>query len=182
MQKLDYIIGSREKPIVLQFSEDRSAASSSTTTVGGLIRRAEQSGTVVKDTLDHFWELWHSEYLNALRERQQYNSRRRRSTTSTPKIGDIVIITEDKLPRGQWPYGIITKLLQSKDGCIRSAEVRGSNGKLLTRSLPHLFHWFLRVKPNDENVDATQNMDSTTTLRTLPSRTAKTAYKFISSH
>ncbi|VDP41038.1 unnamed protein product [Heligmosomoides polygyrus] len=142
MQKLDYIINSREKPI--DFISPRIEAQLPAQPLQLEVLYDAQNNLTqwYKDTLqllDHFWELWHSEYLSALRERQQYNSRRRRFTTSTSKIGDVVIIAEDKLPRGQWPYGIITKLLQSKDGCIRSAEVRSSNDKNENLDTPGTF-------------------------------------------
>ncbi|VDP19340.1 unnamed protein product [Heligmosomoides polygyrus] len=66
--------------------------------------------------LDSFWDIWHSDYLAALRERQQIPHRRKRSATKTPKEGDIVLMADDKLPRGQWPLGIlITGRTMSQD-------------------------------------------------------------------
>ncbi|VDO33281.1 unnamed protein product [Heligmosomoides polygyrus] len=60
--------------------------------------------------MDSFWDIWHRDYLAALRERQQIPHRRKRSTTKTPKEGDIVLMADDKLPRGQWPLGVLMKI------------------------------------------------------------------------
>ncbi|VDP38020.1 unnamed protein product [Heligmosomoides polygyrus] len=54
--------------------------------------------------LDHFWELWHSDYLAALRERHQARTKQSRSAALAPQPGDVVLISDEKLPRGQWNY------------------------------------------------------------------------------
>merc|ERR1712215_233679 len=43
-----------------------------------------------------------------------------------PKIGDVVMIKEDS-PRSEWPLAIITELLISKDGQIRTVRVMKNN-------------------------------------------------------
>ncbi|VDP08890.1 unnamed protein product [Heligmosomoides polygyrus] len=89
--------------------------------------------------LDSFWDIWHRDYLAALRERQQLPTRRKRSTTKTPKEGDIVLMADDKLPRGQWPLGVLMKICYGQDNVARSATVRTSSGRQLIRSLAHLY-------------------------------------------
>ncbi|VDM33357.1 unnamed protein product [Toxocara canis] len=52
-------------------------------------------------TLDRFWPIWQSEYLLSLRETQKMiHSASRLSEQRSPKLGEIVIIQEDDVPRG----------------------------------------------------------------------------------
>ena len=49
------------------------------------------------------------------------------------KIGDIVLIADDKLKRSEWKVGRITKLVLSGDDKIRSAELLTKNKKTVLR-------------------------------------------------
>nr|CDJ90254.1 unnamed protein product [Haemonchus contortus] len=49
--------------------------------------------------LDQFWDIWHSEYIAALRERHQSRIRQGNFSATCPKVGDIVIVADEKLPR-----------------------------------------------------------------------------------
>ncbi|KAK5969552.1 hypothetical protein GCK32_011694 [Trichostrongylus colubriformis] len=94
-------------------------------------RRFSSSRTLVQgDARNPGPVLWYVDYLNALRERHQNRIRQGKYSISTPQLGDIVIVADDKLARGQWPYGLIEKLHFSKDNCARSADVRMPNGKI----------------------------------------------------
>ncbi|VDP59706.1 unnamed protein product [Heligmosomoides polygyrus] len=136
-----------------------------------------------KDTtkvLDSFWDIWHSDYLAALRERQQIPHRQKRSATKTPKEGDIVLMADDKLPRGQWPLGVLMKICYGQDNVARSATVRTSAGRQLIRSLAHLYP--LEISAPDAS--DSPGSDSSSTLppkRVQPSRAAKTAHKVVKS-
>lgn len=70
---------------------------------------------VTLQLLDHFWDIRHSQYLSMLGERQQERMRSKRTSIAEPQIGDVVIVADDHLPRGSWPYGLVAKLLTSKD-------------------------------------------------------------------
>ncbi|VDP49260.1 unnamed protein product [Heligmosomoides polygyrus] len=143
---------------------------------------------------DHFWELWHSDYLAALRERHQVRTKQPRSTALVPQLGDVVLIADEKSPRGQWNYGMIVSLISGKDGAIRVAEVRTASGKCLTRSISHLYPLEIRAittyaPPQDSLRTLPQDLplspsrqDSPATLspaRTQPKRSAKTKHLFI---
>ncbi|XP_065180039.1 uncharacterized protein LOC135810477 [Sycon ciliatum] len=81
--------------------------------------------------LDTFWKLWRDDYILALRSRQPINHRLRRSRTTGPKIGDMVMIKNDQLPRGMWKMGKIRELHDSaQDGKSRSATVQTTNSIL----------------------------------------------------
>ncbi|KAK6731725.1 hypothetical protein RB195_007910 [Necator americanus] len=89
--------------------------------------------------LDSFWDIWHTDYLSALVQRHQRRLRQPRNTSIRPKVNDVVIIADDKLPRGQWQLGIIVKLIHGYRNGVRAVQVRTCKGKLLHRSLKHLY-------------------------------------------
>ena len=75
--------------------------------------------------LEHFWKKWRAEYLLALRERK--NSLHGESCTV--KIGQVVLIHEDLVPRAKWKLGLITELYKSNDGKIRSVKLKTAKGE-----------------------------------------------------
>ena len=79
--------------------------------------------------IDHFWSRWQHEYLEYLRENQRKFCKTR--SMCVPKVNDVVIIYDDKLPRHLWRVGLIIKLIDGNDGKCRGAEVRLSK----TRSI-----------------------------------------------
>ena len=88
--------------------------------------------------LSHFWKRWSTEYLTSLREFQKrYRSK---NSSNIPGVNDIVIIKEDKLPRQQCRLGRINKLIKSRDGNVRAAEVLvGTTGKCIERTVNRLY-------------------------------------------
>ena len=42
------------------------------------------------------------------------------------KNGALVIVKEDKLPQGKWPFGRITDVLPSEDSIVRVVRVKSS--------------------------------------------------------
>ena len=44
------------------------------------------------------------------------------------KQGDLVLVVDETVPRGQWPTGIIQSVKESKDGLVRSAVVKTAKG------------------------------------------------------
>ena len=43
------------------------------------------------------------------------------------KPGDVVLVADDTLPRGQWPLGVIQSVRTGHDGLVRTVEVRTQN-------------------------------------------------------
>lgn len=74
--------------------------------------------------LEYFWKLWHTDYLQAVADRNQKRLRQGRSTPCEIAINDVVIIADESLSRNQWPLGIVIATKLSEDGTIRSAAVR----------------------------------------------------------
>ena len=44
--------------------------------------------------------------------------------------GDIVLLVDDTVPRGQWPLGKVVQVRESRDGLVRSARVKTRNSIL----------------------------------------------------
>jgi hypothetical protein len=68
---------------------------------------------------DLFWTRWRREYLTLLQSRQKW------STTQRPiQEGDLVLVTDQNLPRNDWPLGRVVEAPTSADGRRRSAKIR----------------------------------------------------------
>ena len=72
---------------------------------------------------DVFWKRWVVEYLPTLTRRTKWNKR-----SEPVKVGDVVVIVDEALPRNNWPKGIIESTFPGKDGQVRVVEVRTVSG------------------------------------------------------
>ena len=79
-----------------------------------------------------FWKRWLAGYLPLLQGRQKWHRSRQNI-----KIGDVVLVVDEKLPRLCWPLGLVTDVTVGRDGLIRSAQLK-SNGKLVVRPITKL--------------------------------------------
>ena len=60
--------------------------------------------------------------------------------TRVPKVGEVVILKENLLPRGRWKLGRIESLIESGvDGVHRGAVIVTSLGKKLKRPYRHIY-------------------------------------------
>ena len=75
---------------------------------------------------DHFWKRWIKEYIPALQERQKWCRPRRNA-----EVGDLVLLVDDCLPRGQWHLGRIVKVIPGRDGLVRTVEVKTRSSTLV---------------------------------------------------
>lgn len=77
----------------------------------------------------HYENRWKNEYLTELREFQRNHNK---LPAKQLKIGDIVLISDDKLPRNRCRLGKVEELIKSKDGHIRACKLRvhSANRKL----------------------------------------------------
>ena len=78
----------------------------------------------LRTLLDHYEKRWRKEYLTELREFQRSNDR---LPAKQLKIGDIVLIEEEGLPRSRWRMGKVQELFTSKDGYVRGCKLRVHN-------------------------------------------------------
>ena len=110
--------------------------------------------------LDRFWHLWQRDYLLSLRERHQSKLPSAKTQSPfCPKEGDVVLI-HDKLPRGTWRMGIVTKLTKSRDGESRAATVRLPSKGTLNRPLNLLYP----LECSDSDHEEIQNSNSESTV------------------
>ncbi|KOB52281.1 RNase H and integrase-like protein, partial [Operophtera brumata] len=60
---------------------------------------------------DEFWRRWLHEYLPLLQQRREPHT-----TGEPPRIGDLVLICDNNLPRNTWPRGKVSALHPGADG------------------------------------------------------------------
>ncbi|CAJ0593115.1 unnamed protein product [Cylicocyclus nassatus] len=102
-----------------------------------------------------FWSVWKHDYLLELRDRHHV-FKNGRTTNRKPEVGDVVLLDEDsQLNRGHWPMAVITQLVPSKDGEIRSAILRTTSGREIQRPLNRIVP--LEIRSTIENEDERQD-------------------------
>lgn len=112
-------------------------------------KQAIEAITFSEKIADKFWDTWRSEYLVALREMQKQQLRQpRHLARDCPELGEVVLIEQDLLPRGSWPYGKITEIIASSDGLVRSAKILMPNKNLIHRPLNKIYPLEIRSAAN----------------------------------
>ena len=79
-----------------------------------------------------FWKRWSREYLLTMQARQKWMT-----TGRNLRVGDVVLVIAESLPRGKWPIGIVGKSFPDADGLMRTVEVKTHNG-LIKRDVRQL--------------------------------------------
>lgn len=72
---------------------------------------------------DAFWSRWLKEYLPTITTRSKWYD-----DVKKLQVGQLVLIIDEQLKRGEWKRGIVKDVLLSNDGKIRSAKVQTSKG------------------------------------------------------
>jgi len=75
--------------------------------------------------VNHFWKRWRGEYLHQLSIRPKWNEEQ-----PALRVGDAVLISDDKVSRGKWPLGRVEKLFPGKDGLVRTVALKTQKGAL----------------------------------------------------
>ena len=93
-------------------------------------------------------------YLTALKEKQTSDLRKMKPTTSQqPHIGDVVQVYDETF-RGSWKVGRITRVLRSRDGKVRAAEVQLANGHIIDRAISKLYPLESSTPPTTEKPES----------------------------
>lgn len=73
-----------------------------------------------------FWRRWIREYVSALQARTKWQRPRRNM-----KEGDVVLVAQENLPRGQWPLGRVVRINTGRDGLVRSCVVKTRTSEII---------------------------------------------------
>ncbi|XP_068707820.1 uncharacterized protein [Montipora foliosa] len=72
--------------------------------------------------LNHYWKRWKQEYLHLLSVRNKWHKE-----IPSIRVGDIVLISDDNVPRTKWPLAKVERVYPGNDGLVRTATVRAHN-------------------------------------------------------
>ncbi|KAI5734152.1 hypothetical protein M8J77_003177 [Diaphorina citri] len=89
--------------------------------------------------LNTFWKHWYNQYVMSLRESKRTGFKQGKVCSIEPRVGEFVLIKEEKLPRDRWPYGVIRSLKYSQDGKVRSVELELPNNRFVIRPISLLY-------------------------------------------
>jgi hypothetical protein len=76
-----------------------------------------------QNLLNWFWKRWLAEYLPKFTVQQKWWSEK-----SPLKEGDVVLISEDNVKRGNWPLGLVENVHKGSDNLIRTVTLRTKSG------------------------------------------------------
>ena len=117
-----------------------------------LIRRMKYLSTLLKNYV--YWHIWSKDYLTSLRE--FHRNRTMRENTAFTKVGDIVVIHDEHVPRNFRRKGKVEQLIVSQDNEIRGAIVNCTTKQerpvMLNKSVKILF-------PLEVNVDSEEKLE-----------------------
>ena len=83
---------------------------------------------------DHFWKKWLKEYVPALQERDKWHRPR-----GNAEVGDLVLLVDEPLPRGQWRMGRVVKVVPGRDGLVRTVEGKTGASTSLVRPMQKIY-------------------------------------------
>ena len=95
-----------------------------------------------------------------LAERTQSLAKKARGSRSFPRVGDIVLIVQDNVSRILWPLAIITRINTSRDGALRSVQVKTGKNSFSDRSVNQLVPLELHAQSFDDATDMDQRRES----------------------
>ena len=127
------------------------------------LNKSQSSSRVrhLNNPFNHFWKRWRMEYLNCLREVHSQLPRRTQGDRSVIATGDVVIVKDEHLPRGQWKLGVVQEVLT---GFTRAAvvSVAASDRQQSTLKRPIQLLYPLEIHSNVSTPTVTWSDDTTT--------------------
>ena len=79
----------------------------------------------VQHLAQEFWERWRKEYVTFLQARQRWTK-----TQPNVKLNDIVLLSEEPEPRGQWKMAKVVETIEDEDGLVRSVKLLVGDSRL----------------------------------------------------
>ena len=97
--------------------------------------------------IDTYWDYFQSDYILSLRERHQMNHKDSNKGLKTlPKPGQVVLVKEPNLRRGEWELGRVTNIQKQNIGYVKNVEIVLPNKKAVVWPLSQ---WFpVECNPN----------------------------------
>ena len=93
-----------------------------------------------EECLNEFWEYSHESYLQYLRERAELEHRQSKYRIKrTPIDGEVVLLGEENIPRGEWKLARVTEIVKSNDKAVRTVKLRLGGGRECNRPLSHVY-------------------------------------------
>jgi hypothetical protein len=89
--------------------------------------------------IEQFWSRWKHEYVTSLREFHKRSG----GEGDEVRVGDVVQIQDDMLPRSRWFLGVIDDVIVGRDGRTRAARVKSRRG-ITMRPIAKLYPLELR--------------------------------------
>lgn len=77
---------------------------------------------LVQKIHQHFWKRWSSEYLNILQRRNKWHQ-----IQNDIKVGDMVLVRDDRYPPASWPLGRVTQIQPGADARVRVISIKCQN-------------------------------------------------------
>ena len=106
----------------------------------------------IQSVINSFWKRWTREVFPGLVIQPKWHVDRRNVL-----VGDVVLVQDSNIVRGEWKMGLITKTIPSSDTRIRRVEVmykRGSTRITVSRAVQRL----IILVPKEENNDQDENI------------------------
>ena len=105
----------------------------------------------------HWWDAWQNEYLKELQVK--HSQRHVGNKSREAKAGDVVLIRNKCVPRGQWKLGIISEVKPGPDNVVRTAKVElVSPGRKRKNATGYKRSWLNRspthLVPLEMNIDS----------------------------
>ncbi|XP_041785593.1 uncharacterized protein LOC121600875 [Anopheles merus] len=119
---------------------------------------SRQQFKVAQHNAKVFWDRWKKEYLPTLIKRNKWTNK-----VEPVKVGDVVVLTNDNAPAGQWLKGKVLEVHPAADGQVRVVTVKTASG-ILKR--PAVKVAVVDVKPK-EHLLVVKQPPSKTTKRVL---------------
>ncbi|KIH53810.1 hypothetical protein ANCDUO_16050 [Ancylostoma duodenale] len=100
--------------------------------------------------LQELWKVWKGNYLLELRNFHQKRIKQKKFTRKQLFPGEVVLLTDENAPRGDWQLGLILELIKDPDGEVRSVKLR-TKQSTLERSINMLTPLEISKSGNDMN-------------------------------
>uniref|UniRef100_A0A1I8AFR5 Integrase catalytic domain-containing protein n=1 Tax=Steinernema glaseri TaxID=37863 RepID=A0A1I8AFR5_9BILA len=123
--------------------------------------------------LDRAWDYFREHYLKSLRMRAQLIHRgSKHHEHAIPRVGEVVIVQDDNLPRGEWKVARVTEVVKSQDHEIRTAKIRLPSSRIVARPLNQLYPLETST-PTEDPPEVNETKETTTTTVTATATTSK---------